>query len=85
MYFSRSSPIMRQELSTIENNLFFIQVFIFFLMGIETFYYFCNRFWPHSSMDRISDSGSEDLGSNPGGVTAKKRVVKQLSFLLFVI
>ena len=25
--------------------------------------------WPHSSMDRISDSGSEDLGSNPDGVT----------------
>ena len=24
---------------------------------------------PHSSMDRISDSGSEDLGSNPDGVT----------------
>lgn len=23
----------------------------------------------HSSMDRISDSGSDDLGSNPGGIT----------------
>ena len=26
----------------------------------------------HSSMDRISDSGSDDLGSNPGGITFKK-------------
>lgn len=33
------------------------------------FYYFCSRSRPHSSMDRISDSGSDDLGSNPDGVT----------------
>ena len=26
-------------------------------------------YWSHSSMDRISDSGSDDLGSNPGGIT----------------
>lgn len=69
MYFNRSSPMMRQELSTIESKLFFIQVFIFFKLGIQTFYYFCSRLWPHSSMDRISDSGSDDLGSNPDGVT----------------
>ena len=25
--------------------------------------------WPHSLMDRMEDSGSFDLGSNPGGVT----------------
>jgi hypothetical protein len=38
---------------------------------IPKYDYFCtliaNR--PHSSMDRISDSGSDDLGSNPDGVT----------------
>ena len=26
----------------------------------------------HSSMDRIKDSGSFDLGSNPGGITTAK-------------
>ena len=30
-----------------------------------------NWIWPPSSMDRISDSGSEDMGSNPVGVTWK--------------
>ena len=39
---------------------------------------------PHSSMDRISDSGSDDLGSNPDGVT-KTLVNNNLRafFLLF--
>ena len=41
------------------------------LQYIPKYNYFCtliaNR--PHSSMDRISDSGSDDLGSNPDGVT----------------
>ncbi len=33
-----------------------------------------NKFFrPHSSMDRMSDSGSDDLGSNPGGVTKKTK------------
>ncbi len=31
---------------------------------------------PHSSMDRISDSGSDDLGSSPDGVT---KTVKSVS------
>ena len=30
---------------------------------------FAARTGSHSSMDRISDSGSDDLGSNPGGIT----------------
>ena len=30
---------------------------------------FAAPLWPHSLMDRMEDSGSFDLGSNPGGVT----------------
>jgi hypothetical protein len=39
-----------------------------YIAGIS---YFCTFITgrPHSSMDRISDSGSDDLGSNPDGVT----------------
>lgn len=33
-------------------------------------------------MDRISDSGSDDLGSNPDGVTIKKATHYKLPFLL---
>ena len=32
------------------------------------------KLWPHSLMDRMEDSGSFDLGSNPGGVTLKKSI-----------
>lgn len=35
----------------------------------------------HSSMDRIKDSGSFDLGSNPGGITPKATDVS-VAFLL---
>ena len=30
---------------------------------------FLQPHWSHSSMDRISDSGSDDLGSSPDGIT----------------
>jgi hypothetical protein len=33
-------------------------------------------------MDRISDSGSDDLGSNPGGVTNKIPAILLQGFLL---
>lgn len=34
----------------------------------------------HSSMDRIKDSGSFDLGSNPGGITKKATEIQWLFF-----
>ena len=39
----------------------------------------------HSSMDRIKDSGSFDLGSNPGGITISnfKSLVNQMITRLF--
>ena len=39
------------------------------LTHIREFCYFCCQYRSHSSMDRIQDSGSCDLGSNPGGIT----------------
>ena len=38
-------------------------------MDIREFCYFCSRYRSHSSMDRIQDSGSCDLGSSAGGIT----------------
>ena len=37
--------------------------------GKRYFVIFAARSWSHSSMDRIQDSGSCDLGSSPGGIT----------------
>ena len=35
-------------------------------------------------MDRISDSGSDDLGSNPGGITCKSKSYKTKSCSSFL-
>jgi hypothetical protein len=40
----------------------------------------------HSSMDRISDSGSEDLGSSPNGITnLNPQGFENLEGLIFLI
>ncbi len=39
------------------------------------FSYLCKFFWFRSSMDRISDSGSDDSGSNPLGITRIENAV----------
>ena len=52
---------------------------------IGYFFYFCDPIVRlPSSMDRISDSGSEDMGSNPLGVTIKGQIA-EISFLSFFI
>lgn len=38
---------------------------------------------PHSSMDRIKDSGSFDLGSNPGGVTFRRIKAKPVNDMIY--
>lgn len=43
-----------------------------------------NDIWPHSLMDRITDSGSVGRGSNPLGVTTLKASQLQINWLAFV-
>jgi hypothetical protein len=35
-------------------------------------------------MDRISDSGSEDVGSNPAGITKKEAIIKPLFYVMLL-
>jgi hypothetical protein len=56
------------------------------LLGNDKVCYFCSADKrkakrSHSSMDRISDSGSDDLGSSPDGITKRLRSMISTSFI----
>ncbi len=48
---------------------------------------FLQPLWSHSSMDRISDSGSDDMGSNPVGITKNRDFIRNdgIPFYLYIM